>query len=247
MYFNKLYVDQVDSTNLEAMRLIREVAVTIPAVIVAGEQLSGRGHGNSSWESEAKKNLCLSLIIKPEFIKASEQFLLTKITSLAVMKLVSKYIPAESIRIKWPNDLYAGDKKMAGMLIQNVVKGHLLDHCIIGVGLNVNQQTFVSDAPNPVSIIHYHAEELNLESLLDEFLHIFSYYYDAAHSKMMQQRLHDAYLKALYRYNEWSDFEKEGSVFRGLITDVDPFGQLLVQLKDGSQRKYGFKEITFVL
>lgn len=246
MHFNKLFIEQVDSTNSEAMRLIRDGVVAQPTVIVAGEQLYGRGHGNSSWESEASKNLCISLIIKPEFIKASEQFLLTKITALALKKLVSTHISAVPISIKWPNDLYAGDKKMAGMLIQNVVKGQQLDHCVIGVGLNVNQQRFVSEAPNPVSMIHYHTKELNLENLLDEFLHSFGYYYEAAHSKTMQERLHHTYLKALYRYNQWADFEEEGVVFRGFITDVDPFGQLLIQLKDGSQRKYGFKEVAFV-
>lgn len=127
---------------------------------------SGRGQRGNSWESEPFKNLTFSLLLRPEHIPANRQFLLSEIVSLATVDVLNRY--ATGFSIKWPNDIYWHDKKIAGILIENVLSGSTFSRAIIGMGLNINQKNFYSDAPNPVSLYQITGRTYKIEKILDD-------------------------------------------------------------------------------
>ncbi len=247
MQFSIKAFEQIDSTNTKALELIQKGQARTPTVIIADKQLAGRGHALNTWESEEGKNLTMSIIVRPHFIKPQEQFLLTQIISLSLIKLVSNFVKSHPIHIKWPNDIYIGDSKVAGILIQNTIKGALLDYSVLGIGLNINQEEFVSDAPNPVSLIHYCDNVLDIAALRTQLLNTFGYYYEAAQSASMRQRFNDMYMQGLYRYQELAGYKAGEEVFKASILGVDAYGQLILIDENRHHRQFGFKEVEFVI
>jgi len=243
MKFDLQYFESLPSTNLKAGRDIQEGTAHHGMVIQAGDQTQGKGNGTNQWESKKGKNLTFSLIIEPHFLQPAEQFILTQVISMALYETIRKILQPESLFIKWPNDLYYNKKKIAGVLIQNYVKGQQINFAIIGVGLNVNQQTFLSDAPNPASLIHFTKKEMNISSLLDEILNAFERNYGTLHDQQKRIELHQKYLEHLYLRNQWSNFSDISGTFSGKITGINDYGQLLIEDRDGNQRVFGFKEV----
>ena len=174
MNFKIIHIDKTDSTN----RWLREHGKG-EVVVVSEFQTAGKGCGTNSWESERGKNLTFSMLIHPEGILANEQFHITEVVSVAMCETLERYGCKEA-SIKWPNDIYVGDRKICGILIENRLQGSMIKDCIIGIGLNVNQREFRSDAPNPVSLYQLLGRETDLEELLKAFLDAFD---DAYHSK----------------------------------------------------------------
>jgi len=189
-------VEQTTSTNWQLLQLSNEENLPEGTVLVAGYQTQGRGQGSKSWESEPGANLTFSIILYPLSINASQQFILSKAVSLAVYDFVSQYVP--NVSVKWPNDVYVGDKKIAGILIENFIIGDLMTKTIAGIGLNINQKRFSSDAPNPVSLWQLTGKTFVLEDCL-KTLHE----HIAARYRMMTgnaEKLNSDYLQHLYRY-----------------------------------------------
>ncbi len=236
--------DHLDSTNEEALRLIADDRAKEGLVLQTYKQKQGRGTGKNKWESESGKNLTFSMILQPHFLEPSQQFVLTEMVSLALFEVVEHRLGAEHLSIKWPNDLWFKDKKLAGVLVQNRIKGNQLDFSVIGVGLNVNQKKFLSDAPNPASLLHFTGKEENLPGLLDEILKQLGYYYDKIETDI--KSLEDLYLQKLYRIDEWGEYCDEAGVFTAKITGIDQYGRLLMTDRQGNLRVYGFKEVTFL-
>jgi BirA family biotin operon repressor/biotin-[acetyl-CoA-carboxylase] ligase len=135
--------------------------------VVADYQTAGRGCGTNRWESERGRNLLFSLLIRPHGLSANRQFHLSMAISLAISETLGQHVG--DVSIKWPNDIYWRDGKIAGILIEHTLQGALIKDSIIGVGLNVNQREFRSDAPNPVSLWQISGQETNREELLGEF------------------------------------------------------------------------------
>jgi len=247
MNFNIEKYRQLHSTNAKAMELVAKGVAKEGGVVVAEEQTYGKGTGNSRWESEQDKNLTFSLILSPKHIRAQQQFLLTQIVSLSLHKCLSKELSKEKIRIKWPNDIYVGDKKIAGILIQNLIKASEISHCIIGIGLNVNQEKFISDAPNPISMICIKKTETDLNLLLHKVLVEIGRQYELSKNSDESQRINHEYRKLLYRFREWAMYQSKTEKFAAKIIGISQYGQLLLLDKKNRERIFNFKEVEFII
>ena len=170
-----IWLERVDSTNDEARRHISEIDNL--SVVSALEQTKGRGQRGNRWSSQPGENLTFSLVVKDFRIKANEQSAISQATSLSLVDLLSRH--EIKARIKWPNDIYAGDEKICGILIENSLKGLEIDWSIIGIGLNVNQTAFPEDLPNPTSmkLCTGNSNPYNTREILEEFMGIFTGYY----------------------------------------------------------------------
>ena len=207
-------------------------------------QTGGRGQLGNSWFSSKGDNLLFSLVLYPQQIPAGRSFIISRITSLAIKNMLDAF--TEDIRIKWPNDIYYKEEKIAGILIENDIQGKEIDNMVIGVGLNVNQQMFPFDLPNPVSLRQITGVVHNREHLLKLFLDHFSLLYrDFLQGKSAV--IEDEYMRDLYRVNGYHWYEDSEGRFQAAIEGVLPSGHLLLRrLDNNQQRKYAFKEVSFV-
>ena len=242
MNFKIIHIDETDSTN----RWLRdnsqgETGVSSPEVVVAEYQTAGKGCGTNSWESERGKNLTFSVLLHPEEIPASAQFRISEVVSVALCVTLESYI-YNKVEIKWPNDIYVGDRKICGILIENRLQGSTIKDSIIGIGLNVNQQTFMSDAPNPVSMAQLLDHEVALEPLLQAILQRLS-----AVMGMEVEALDTAYRSRLYRQDGFYEYEDSGGRFFAKVQNVLDDGRLVLLDSEGVVRMYAFKEVGFVV
>ena len=236
-----LWYDEVDSTNNIATKLLAE-GCDEGTVITTDFQTKGRGQQTKGWESEPKKNLMFTIIFKPTFLKVEDQFLLSKVVSLGVVDFLT--IHGISAKIKWPNDIYIGDKKITGILIEHNIMGSTISDSIAGIGININQEVFVSDAPNPTSIALESKKELDVRKALEEVLSCIEQRYIAL-SKGNIEDLEKDYFDKLYRLNHFYPYEKNGAIFKAKIVGIKNTGELILEDESGKQQHYAFKEISF--
>ena len=243
--FNIIRLTETESTNSYAIELIAKERPAEGSVIRTEFQTKGRGIDSNTWESEKGKNLTFSIILYPDF-PAEYQFVLNKAISLGIYDFLSGELPEHRIAIKWPNDIYIGDKKACGILIQNSVIGNKLDYVVVGIGLNVNQTHFTSDAPNPVSMKMVSGKEYDLDDALQKLLQsIFTMYKQVNAGPCLE--IENEYLSALYRLMEWHDYEVRGSLIRARITGTSAYGQLMLEAEDGNVVACDLKEVKFIL
>ncbi|HHN48489.1 MAG TPA: biotin--[acetyl-CoA-carboxylase] ligase, partial [Bacteroidales bacterium] len=145
-------LDTTPSTNAYANMLIKKNKALNGMLITAVAQTAGKGQDKNFWESKPNENLTISIIVKPYNLMPARQFILNKITSLAIRDFVMMHLKDVAVSIKWPNDVYADDQKIAGILISNTIEGQEITWSVIGIGVNINQTKFESPAPNPVSL-----------------------------------------------------------------------------------------------
>jgi len=233
MDFKLIHIEETDSTN-RWLKAHGEGTM----VVVADYQTAGKGCGTNSWESERGKNLTFSMLIHPTDIPASQQFRITEVVSVALCEVLEQYIG--DVSIKWPNDIYMGDKKICGVLIENRLQGNVILDSIIGIGLNVNQTEFVSDAPNPVSLCQLLGREIDREALLHDFL-------ETLETVSSSETTYSAYRNKLFRMGKQAVFSDETGRFEGTIQDVETDGRLLIKDLSGQARRYAFKEVQFVI
>ncbi|MBA4409206.1 MAG: biotin--[acetyl-CoA-carboxylase] ligase [Bacteroidota bacterium] len=232
-----------DSTNNYANSRIRANEVTEGTVFLAYEQTGGRGQSGNFWESEPGQNLTFSLVLYPEFLEIRRQFMLSKVITLGIYAAMNKYV--DQLSIKWPNDIYAGNRKLGGILIENSVVYGLLKSSVVGIGLNVNQIIFRSSAPNPVSLKLLTNQHFDCELLLTEVLTgINSYYKQLREGE--DEKIDQEFLSVLYLLNEKHLFSAEDEVFTGEIIGVNEIGQLLIRKEDGRIMEFHFKEVEFL-
>lgn len=237
--------DTLPSTNQYAIDLLASEKPSEGTVILTHNQYAGRGQLTNKWESEPGKNLTFSLILYPTFLQARNQFLLNQVVSLSVFATLKQYL-AKGLTIKWPNDIYVFDKKITGILIQNSLKGVRLQSAIIGIGLNVNQRKFLSDAPNPTSLALELDKEVDLSSVLSVFCqHLERYYLQLKSNNILE--IQQDYTNNLFRLGTLHDFKKvDGTPFKGIIEGVSSIGKLNVKTDEGSV-SFAFKEISYIL
>ncbi len=238
------HCEKVSSTNTVAAAMIRDQAPAEGTVITASYQDSGRGQQGNSWESEPGKNLLMSVILYPVMVSPAEQFIISRMISLAVHDLVAGH--SQAARIKWPNDIYVGDDKIAGILIENSIMGDTLATTVAGIGLNVNQEIFRSGAPNPVSLRQVTGRELDLGAVTGDLIAALDRRYDMV-IRGEAATLEREYHKALYRAGEWHRFSDDTGEFEGMIEMVMPDGMLSVRKREGVSRLYAFREIDYIL
>ena len=238
------HFEQIDSTNAFLQKQQSECDIR-NWVVSADEQTAGKGMGSNSWESEVGKNLTFSLAVNMGFLPAERQFLLSEAVPLGIVEVLDKLLPVEKLSIKWPNDIYYGNRKLAGILINSTIKASMMDISIIGIGLNVNQIQFQNWPTHPVSLKLITGKDFELQPLLEQLAeHIIK---KVEQLKSNPTTIEQDYLKRLFRYRTWADYEVDGKVLRLFMTGIDPFGRL--QLVDEQQTLYTFdiKEIKFVL
>ncbi len=229
------------STNDIAADLIAKNEDCDGMLVVTGNQVKGRGQRGNSWDSAPNLNLTFSMILETPFLQASENFLLTIITSVALNDLLIECLD-ENVSIKWPNDLYHYDRKIAGMLIENYIKQDIIQKTIIGVGLNVNQKLF----PIPTATSMFIATGVNydLHELLERFLLNFeSRFLELQNGERKWLRNH--YLQRLYRLNVTAKYRAGLEEFEGIIRGIDEIGRLKVQ-RGSSMQVFDLKDIQFV-
>jgi BirA family biotin operon repressor/biotin-[acetyl-CoA-carboxylase] ligase len=237
-------LEETDSTNRYLKQLVREEHPEEGSLVIADYQTGGRGQIGNSWRSARGENLLFSLVIYPRQLPANESFILSRITSLALKNMLDQF--AIDIRIKWPNDIYWKDKKIAGILIENDIQGKEIDNSVIGIGINVNQQIFPLDLPNPVSLCQITGTLHDREYLLDLFLREFFLLYRDLQDDQ-KTAIEDEYMLDLYRVNDFYWFEDQNGRFKAKIEAVLPSGHLVLRTLDSNEERiYAFKEVSFV-
>jgi len=244
---NIIRLQEVGSTNDYILKEIQNGSISGEGTMVVAEsQINGKGLDKNLWESEARKNLTFSVLLKPVFIKAEQQFLLNKAISLGILDFVKSLIKDKNISIKWPNDIYIEDKKVGGILINNTICGNEFEYSVVGIGININQVEFLSDAPNPVSLRHYLIKDLNLKTnlnILCDFLNI--RYWQLYQNDF--EIIESEYLSALYRFNKVHSYNYEHNLIKAKISGISEFGKLQLQIDDGREIECDMKEIEFII
>ena len=238
------HLHEVDSTN----RYIRDEASRLwgisphfQAVAVVSElQTAGRGQRGNVWHSRQGVNLLFSIMVRPAFLAASQQFLLSEAVALALHRTLLQY--GINALLKWPNDIYAGRCKLAGVLVEIDYSGGSVEQAIIGIGLNVNQTDFPVMDKVPVSMKMLLGIEVDRERLLSHLLDSFIVYYNIL-SSGEYAAIHSAYKERLLGLGEQRTYTDTDGTFEGTIEDVEPTGYLLVRRADGTLSRYAFKEI----
>lgn len=248
--------DSLESTNkyCEALDLAEVEDFTCYWAL---EQTAGIGQRGNHWEAEAGRNLTFSLVLHPTFLPADRQFKLTESLSLALSDFLSVFKFQFSIRIKWPNDIYVGSRKICGTLVSTRLQGDRIASAVCGIGLNVNQTAFPDWVPNPTSLALLTGERYELEPLLRRLLECIERRYDDLKSGLDPE---PEYLERLLHLGVAADYIiHEGAQVpptthcplptkvRATITGVDPHGRLLLTAEDGRRLSCGMKEIAFVL
>ena len=236
-----IFVEETDSTNELAKEILKSKTHSLPFSVQANLQTKGKGQFSKTWESKAKKNLLLSLVVEAPRIEIDKQFEISKAVAVAIRNMI-KDITDAKVCIKWPNDIYVGDEKIAGVLIENTIIGRKLDTCIIGIGLNVNQIRFSDNLPNPTSLALITNKTFSLENIKDEIIN--AIIYNLKYLKDIDKN----YTKFLYRKGELGKFISDKNLeFLGVITGVDITGKLCVRTENNVVKTFSNNEIKFVL
>lgn len=239
------HYEKLDSTNEKANEYLSKNNPSEGTVISTYHQEKGRGQIGSLWESEPDKNISLSIILYPHFVPLVQQFSFNQAIALGVYDFIASNINKE-VKVKWPNDVYVGLKKIAGILIQNsLAQGHI-QSSIVGLGININQRDFLSDAPNPTSFLLETGQEQVLDHLVGQLCHYIERRYLQLRSRQVDLIRQD-YLNNLFRFMEDTLYrDRSGRMFSGRIVGVSPQGQLRIDGKEG-EKAFGMKEVQFIL
>jgi BirA family biotin operon repressor/biotin-[acetyl-CoA-carboxylase] ligase len=242
---NLIKLSAVDSTNNYLKNLVSK-SEPLPegTVIMAEDQFAGRGQQENTWHAEPGKNLTISVLLKPVFLPINLQFLLNMAISIAINQALSGLI-GDQVRIKWPNDIYFGNKKLGGVLIENSIVGSAIKTAVVGIGINVNQQVFNPAIANTATSLNRILQrDVNLELLLNEICSHIEYLYLRLKGGDYTF-LRTSYVDKLYLIGTPAYFRKKEELFKGIIKGVSDAGMLLVETEEGDQ-EFNFKEIEFI-
>lgn len=235
-------LEEIDSTN-RYLKNYREEGDEEMIVAVADYQAAGKGQGTHTWESEKGKNLLFSIKVYPHWIPVRRQFVLSMAGALAVKDALDSYV--ENITLKWPNDVYWNDKKISGTLIENTIDSKGIKSCVFGIGLNVNQLVFHSDAPNPVSLAQILGHEVDRDEILKKILDGFEKYYELLR-RADYMDVSGIYHLSLYRRKGFHPYRDADGEFEGALVEVEDDGHLILHDRQGRIRSYAFGEISIV-
>ncbi|MDG1277458.1 MAG: biotin--[acetyl-CoA-carboxylase] ligase [Algoriphagus sp.] len=236
------FLPECHSTNDKAIQMIKQKVAHEGTIIICEHQTHGKGQRGNKWLSEKGLNLTFSLVLKPSFMDLSEQFYLNMAISNSIRKLFQEYIA--SVKVKWPNDLIVPEfGKIGGILIENTFSGDGWEFAVVGVGININQQSF--ESVKATSLANVTGNQFDLKELFrllitqieQGYLHLKR----GNWSEIKKEYLHHLYLKG-----EWSNFKDYRGEFKGLISGVSKEGKLEVELESGDVELFGLKEIVFL-
>lgn len=242
-FFKKhISFEELESTNKWLKENNKSVVTPSGTVVSTLHQTLGRGQIGTSWQDEPGKNLLFSFILRELFLSPHQQFLLNVSICLALQEFCQSQLSSK-VSVKWPNDIYAEDQKIAGVLIENSVTSNW-ESSVIGIGLNVNQTHF-PDGIRASSLRIQGQQEFNLHELLEQLLKTLDRYLIKLHSSNYSELL-NAYKLNLFGLQEWRDYRRGSEIFKGCIRGIEPNGQLLLEKEDGTILKPGIKEIEYL-
>ncbi|MFN8278413.1 MAG: biotin--[acetyl-CoA-carboxylase] ligase [Chitinophagales bacterium] len=239
----KIWLETVDSTNNFLKEKLKEGRLSEGTVVIAREQQSGRGQEGNQWLSESGQNVTASYVFYPRMVSPDRQFCLSMAVSLALRESCES-LTGKEFHIKWPNDIYYGDEKVAGILIENSIQGSRIESCVVGIGLNVNQTFFDISLPNATSLRNIEFGFYPIESVVETI----SWYLEKYYSQLRQGHwnfLERAYESSMYRYHQTANFQHQRKRFRGQIVGVTKEGKLIIE-SEGKELKFGLKEVIFI-
>ncbi|TLX77702.1 biotin--[acetyl-CoA-carboxylase] ligase [Labilibacter sediminis] len=242
--FNIFWHSELPSTNIKLKELTREKDINEYTVICTHNQVAGKGQAGNFWESESHKNLTFSLLLKPSHIQIQDQFIISKAVALGILKVLEKF--DKGFCIKWPNDIYHQNHKIGGILIENSICQNGISESIIGIGLNINQTKFISDAPNPISLKSITNQNHNLKDILSQILESILYYMKEI-TMGNTQTIDTLYLQRLYKRNGEHLFKDAHGLFRASVLNINEYGHLQLKRSNGDISSYAFKEVEFIL
>jgi BirA family transcriptional regulator, biotin operon repressor / biotin---[acetyl-CoA-carboxylase] ligase len=237
------YSEELTSTNSHASLMLKEGPVAEGSVFYTDFQTSGKGRAGNKWESEIGKNLLISIILYPESLLPEDQFFISMAFSLGICDFADNHFAGS--KVKWPNDIYINDDKIAGILIENSIIGNSLESTIAGIGFNINQIQFPSSVTNPVSLRMLTGKEYDTGACLEKLLVCLDDRYKQLLYESREQ-LESEYLSRLYRLNEWHYYRSEEKLFRGMVKGVSASGRLRIKEQNGAAVEFDFKKVEYV-
>jgi len=238
-----IHLLETESTNLALRLMLRDETLPNTSIVWADYQTKGRGQAGSSWESSPGMNLLCSIVFYPAHLPANQSFVVLESVALSVKSTLARYVP--DVTIKWPNDIYWQHQKICGILIENDIVAGNITRSIIGIGINLNQTGFVSDAPNPVSLAMITGKEYDRLEILHQLHADFQFYVNELETGRTDG-LHRQYCAALYRSEGFYIYKDAQGYFEARLHSVEPFGHLILERRDGTLSRYGFKEVEAV-
>ncbi len=245
MFKNSIWFNlhETESTNSFLHEQLMSEKLPEGSVVTADYQTKGRGQRGSSWQSEAGKNLLMSIVVYPDFLKASEAFVLSKCIALATYDLLADY--SNQVQIKWPNDILIDGKKVAGILIENILRGADIYATIAGIGINFNQQMFEEGLNSATSVFINSGVKADTQINAVKLHENIEVYYQMLQQKKIEE-IDRLYLTHLYKLNETALFNDANGPFQGKIKGLSPMGLLIVERENGEKHLYDVKEISLV-
>jgi len=238
---NIIKLDTIGSTNNFAKEIINSKIVADWTVIHTNEQTNGRGQRGNLWQSNPNENLTFSLIISPN-IKVEKQFYISKIVSLALLNFFNKF--SDNASIKWPNDIYIDDKKIAGILIESYIQADRINKSVIGIGININQCIFDKNIPNPISLKQLTNKTFNLDDILTQIIKEIYIMHQSINNYKLIDNMYNNNLfglnKKLYFYDE------NNNMFLGEVIKTNEYGKLKLKINE-EFKYYDFHDISLVI
>jgi BirA family biotin operon repressor/biotin-[acetyl-CoA-carboxylase] ligase len=244
LFVGRHFIDlkSIDSTNVYALKMIQEKKCFEGTLISALEQNNGKGQRGNHWNSNPGENITASIIFTPAFLNAKEQFDLNKTIALAIRDFISA-LCKEKVKIKWPNDILVDNKKVAGILIENILRGTSINYAVVGFGININQRDF-PNLPQASSVKNFSGVNHNISACIESVCSYIEKRYLQLKSK--HPKINTDYLENLFQFEEWCDYEVENEIIKAKIKDVSKSGKLILELKEGNRKEFDLKELKFV-
>lgn len=234
---------ETDSTNNYLKRLMRKSVLKDYTCVIADFQTAGKGQNINKWESQLGKNALFSIYINPKQISPGNQFIISKIVSLAIVDFLGQH--TENISIKWPNDIYVGDRKIAGILIEITIKGSKIENAIVGIGLNLNQTEFSDKLPNPISLKQLNSSNFDIKETIEEIITRIENYFIQI-SEGGEDEINKLYHSKIFRLNKLCDYFVDSRKIKGKIRGVNEYGQLKMETEEGLLL-FSFNEVEYLI
>ena len=244
-----IHLNETDSTNRYLQQLCQEAGnnkIEEFTTVCADYQTAGKGQRGNSWEAARGANLLFSFVCYPTFVPIRQQFMLSQLISLGIKETLDEY--CSDISIKWPNDIYWKEKKICGILIENDLQGSSIGRCISGIGLNINQEAFLSDAPNPVSLKQITGEHYQRNEILEKVMQrIEQSYQKLKEEPAYASELATRYAASLFRREGMHSYQDKDGMFNARLVRVETDGRFVLMDEANQERSYLFKEVQYVL
>ena len=240
---NIIKIESCASTNTFLKDLSDKQELEEGTLVVTDKQVAGKGQAGNYWEAEPNNNITLSMVLYPDFLSIQKHFLLSEAIALGIKDALSKY--TREIVVKWPNDIYYKNQKLGGILIENDIMGQTISRSIVGIGININQEVFRPETPNPVSLKQITSKEIDLDVLPKQLYYsIFARYEQLKEGNT--STITADYHKTLYRKEGFHSFKDKNHSFLAEIESVGDNGFLYLRSDEGDLRCYAFKEVSFL-